>query len=102
MVDNSICLNMIVKDESHIIESTLKNIIDKINISYWVICDTGSSDNTKEIIKRFFKEKEIPGELHEHEWKDFSYNRNLALEISKTKSSYTFIFDADDEIIGNP
>ena len=47
----TICLNMIVKNESHIIETTLNNIINHITIDYWVISDTGSTDNTKEIIK---------------------------------------------------
>ena len=55
--DATICLNMIVKDESHIIKETLQKLCNKINFSYWVICDTGSSDNTPEIIQEFFKEK---------------------------------------------
>ena len=50
----SICLNMIVKDESQIIVKTLTNLCVKINFDYWVICDTGSSDNTKELIQEFF------------------------------------------------
>ena len=43
-----ICLNMIVKNESHIIETTLITILKYID--YWVISDTGSTDNTIEII----------------------------------------------------
>jgi glycosyltransferase involved in cell wall biosynthesis len=54
-MSKTICLNMIVKDESHVIEKTLENIISKVPITYWVISDTGSSDNTKEIITNFFK-----------------------------------------------
>ena len=30
----SVCLNMIVKDESHIIEKTLEMLCNKINFSY--------------------------------------------------------------------
>ena len=96
-----ISLNMIVKDESHIIKKTLQNILDKVKIDYWVICDTGSSDNTINIIKEVFKEKNIPGELYEDDWKDFSHNRNLALNRVYNKSDYVLIFDADDEIHGN-
>ena len=51
MQKQTICLNMIVKNESHIIEKTLENICNKIKISYWVISDTGSTDNTVELIK---------------------------------------------------
>lgn len=97
----TICLNMIVKNESHVIVKTLNNLCDKINFSYWVICDTGSTDNTKELITDFFKEKNIPGELVEHEWKDFGHNRTVALESAYNKTDLLFIFDADDEIVGD-
>ena len=51
MTKSTICLNMIVKNESHIILSTLKNVLEHINIDYWVISDTGSTDDTIDIIK---------------------------------------------------
>jgi hypothetical protein len=94
----SICLNMIVKNESHIIKKTLDNILKYIPLSYWVISDTGSTDDTKEIIQEYFKNKNIPGELFEDEWVDFGYNRTLALEYAFKKSDFLFIFDADDSI----
>ena len=47
----TLCLNMIVKDESHIIEQTLENICQHFKLDYWVISDTGSSDRTPEIIE---------------------------------------------------
>lgn len=92
---------MIVKDESHIIINTLTNLTKYINFSYWVICDTGSSDNTKELITDFFKKANIPGELIKTPWKDFGTNRTLALMHAYNKSDYAFVFDADDEIKGN-
>jgi len=95
-----ICLNMIVKNESEVIEATLTNLCEYIPFSYWVISDTGSTDSTKEIIKSFFDKKGIPGELVEHEWRDFAYNRTKALECAYQKSDYLFIFDADDRIHG--
>ena len=97
----SICLNMIVKNESHVVLKTLNNLCSYIDFSYWVICDTGSTDNTKELIKDFFKEKNINGELVEHKWKDFGYNRSNALKAAYNKTDYVFIFDADDEIVGD-
>ena len=97
----TICLNMIVKDESHIILKTLQNICDKINIDYWVICDTGSTDNTPEIIQNFFNSKDIRGELHFDKWENFAHNRSLALQYAYDKTDLLFIFDADDEIVGN-
>ena len=97
----TICLNMIVKDESHIIRHTLELLCNKIHFSYWVICDTGSTDNTKQIIVDFFAEKEIDGELHSHVWKDFAHNRTLALNEAFNKTDLLFVFDADDEIHGD-
>lgn len=92
---------MIVKNESHVIEKTLEQLTSVFNFSYWVICDTGSTDNTQNIIKTFFKNKNIEGELLQHEWKDFGYNRTLALEAVYNKSDYVLIFDADDSVHGN-
>jgi GR25 family glycosyltransferase involved in LPS biosynthesis len=92
---------MIVKNESHVIEKTLSKILQYIDITYWVISDTGSTDNTRELIKNFFNKRNIDGELVEHEWKDFGYNRTKALEVAYNKTDYLFIFDADDDIHGN-
>jgi GR25 family glycosyltransferase involved in LPS biosynthesis len=92
---------MIVKDESHIIRETLEKLCEKINFDYWVISDTGSTDDTPNIIKEFFKEKNIDGELYFDEWKNFAYNRTLALEYAYQKTDYLLVFDADDEIYGD-
>ena len=97
----TICLNMIVKNESHIIEETLTHLLKYIQFDYWVISDTGSTDLTREIIKEFFKSRNIPGELVEHAWQDFGYNRTKAFEAAYNKSDYVFVWDADDEIYGN-
>jgi beta-1,4-mannosyl-glycoprotein beta-1,4-N-acetylglucosaminyltransferase len=97
----TICLNMIVKNESHIIQNTLEKLCSKINFSYWVICDTGSTDNTKEIIREFFKNKNIHGELHCDEWVNFAHNRTIALSKAFSKTDLLLVFDADDEIVGD-
>ena len=97
----SMCLNMIVKNESHVIKETLVNLCSYFNFSYWVICDTGSTDGTQQIIRDFFGEKGISGELLEHEWRDFGYNRSLALYAAYDKTDYLLVFDADDRIVGD-
>ena len=91
---------MIVKNESHIIKETLINITNYLNIQYYVICDTGSTDNTKEIIQLFFNEKKIDGEIFDIPWENFGKNRTIALEKAYKKTDYLFIFDADDKIHG--
>jgi glycosyltransferase involved in cell wall biosynthesis len=94
---------MIVKNESAIIRSTLENLTSYVKFAYWVICDTGSTDGTQNIIQTFFAEKNIPGELHQDEWKDFGHNRSLALQraYESKKADYLLIFDADDAFRGN-
>ena len=97
----TICLNMIVKNESRIIADTLRKLCDKIKFDYWVICDTGSTDNTIDIIRDFFRKEKIDGEIFCHEWKDFGHNRSIALAAAYEKTDYVLIFDADDEIVGD-
>lgn len=94
-----ICLNMIVRDESHIIRETLESIVKYID--YYVISDTGSVDNTKEVIKDFFDEKGIPGEIYDDPWKYFGPSRSKALEHARGKSQYVWIIDADDLVVGD-
>ena len=95
-----LCLNMIVKNESHIIQDKLDKLLKKIKFDYYVICDTGSTDNTKQIIKSLFDIHNLDGEIFDHEWSDFGTNRTKALQSAYGKSEYIFIFDADDEIQG--
>lgn len=97
----TICLNMIVKNESAIIRDTLENIIAHISLDYYVISDTGSDDNTAEIIEQFFAEKGIKGEIHHDKWVNFAHNRNCALQHAQGKTDYVLIFDADDRFEGN-
>ena len=109
-----ICLNMIVKNEAHIIRETLENVWKYIQ--YYVINDTGSTDNTVEVIKEFFNEKGIPGEVIIHEFRTctchsgiykkydffhFGWNRTFALSQCWGKSEYIWIMDADDVIVGD-
>lgn len=90
----SVCLVMIVKNESEVIKRCIDSVKDYI--SYWVICDTGSTDGTQDIIKSTMEEYGIPGELHEHEWVDYGTNRTKSLELSQDKGDYRLIIDADD------
>ncbi|MCK4934113.1 MAG: glycosyltransferase family 2 protein [Simkaniaceae bacterium] len=87
-----ICLNMIVKDEAHVIERALNSVLEKID--YWVIVDTGSTDGTQEIILEALRD--IPGELIERPWVNFGYNRQEALEYAKDRADYLLFLDADD------
>jgi tetratricopeptide (TPR) repeat protein len=95
----TICLNMIVKNEAHVIKDVLACMSKYID--YYVICDTGSTDNTEQEITTFMNAKKINGEIHHHEWKNFGHNRSLALTAAIGKGDYVWIIDADDLIDGN-
>ena len=90
---------MIVKNNSNIIQSTL-SILSKY-IDYWIISDTGSTDNTIEIIKNYFNKVNIPGELFKDEWVDFGTNRTIALKYAYNKCDYIWIVDPNHILQGN-
>lgn len=90
-----ICLNMIVKNESAIIQRLIDSVLPLID-SY-CICDTGSTDKTPELIENYFKLKGIPGKVVYEPFRDFGYNRTKALEFCRDlpDADYLLLIDAD-------
>ncbi|MDE7107094.1 MAG: glycosyltransferase [Clostridiales bacterium] len=80
-------LSMIVKNENEVLSRVLdgiKDVVDEI-----VIVDTGSTDNTMEIARRY------TDKVYSFDWvNDFSAARNFAL--SKVTADYWIWLDADD------
>jgi len=104
-----IVLNMIVKNEASIIERCLNSLLEIIDA--FVICDTGSTDNTIQVINDWKKKNKVAGKIYTHQWINFEHNRNLALERcqewifenSQEDKNYICIIDADDYlVIENP
>ena len=89
----TVCLNMIVKNESKIIERLLHSVLPIIDT--YCICDTGSTDDTKNIIKKFFDKVNIKGKIIEEPFKNFGYNRTFALKEAKNMADYLLFLDAD-------
>lgn len=94
----SICLNMIVRDESSNLErlfNSLRGVID-----YYVILDTGSTDDTIEKIATLGADLKISGVVDSAEWTgNFGEMRQQALDLAYLKSpcSHILILDADEE-----
>jgi len=95
-----ICLNMIVRNEAHIVGEVLDATAPYI--SSWVVVDTGSNDGTQDLIENHMSRLGIPGELHERPWRDFGHNRSEALTLAQGHGDYIWVMDADDTVVGTP
>ena len=89
--DQTIGLCMMVRNEEAILERCLKSVKDLVDS--WVVCDTGSHDGTRELVKSVLGE--LPGELHDTEWVDFGHNRSELMEIAQGSADYLLLIDAD-------
>lgn len=89
----SICLNSIVKNESAVILRMLQSVVSIVDT--YCICDTGSTDNTIDLIKNFFDERSIHGVVISEPFIDFQHNRNVALKACEGMSDYVLLVDAD-------
>lgn len=88
MITISFC--MIVKNEEDVIKNCLESIKDLVDEI--IIIDTGSTDKTKEIAKKF------TDKIYDFQWiNDFSAARNFS--FSKATQDYIFYLDADDILL---
>jgi glycosyltransferase involved in cell wall biosynthesis len=87
----SLCLNMIVKNEAHVIRRCLDSV--RPFVSHWVIVDTGSTDGTQDVIGAHFAG--MPGTLYERPWRDFGTNRSEAISLARAHGDYVIVMDAD-------
>jgi len=103
-----IILNLICKNEEEVIERCLNSVVDFIDAI--VICDTGSTDNTINVIKKWQEDNNIGGIILSQPFVNFEHNRNLALEACKqwiaenseeedVKNNYICFIDADDYLV---
>lgn len=105
------CLNMIVKNEAHIIIDCLTNMLPYIDC--YCIIDTGSTDQTVDLIRDFFQGRGIEGKVVVHDFANcqchekqysffhFGLNRSYAITSAAGMSDYLFVMDADDRVTGD-
>lgn len=84
---------MIVKNEGKIISRALNAVLSIIDT--YCICDTGSTDDTIEIIQTFFNQHNIPGKIVQEPFKNFEHNRNYAMDCCAGMADYLLLIDAD-------
>lgn len=107
--DVKICLVMMVKNDTQIVERNLykvKEIVDCISI-----CDIGAPELTKWSIEQFMRVNRIPGKIHSQEWINFGINRTLSVQAAQktieelgfdTHATYLLILDPDEGVAIHP
>ena len=95
-----IALLMMVKNEQKRLQITLdsvENVVDSL-----IIFDTGSTDNTIQIIKDFSKKTGIPLNLKQGDFVNFSQSRNVSLSFADEIDNVDFLLllDCNDEVKG--
>jgi len=97
---SSLCLNLIVRNEAAIIDRLVNSVSPYI--SSYVVCDTGSTDDTVSRIRNAFGVRGIPGQVHCIPFVDFGQARNEALWLGRACDAvfdYFLLADADMELI---
>lgn len=106
----AIVLVMIVRNESSNILRCLSSVMDSIHGA--VIVDTGSTDDTMQLVRSFFDVMQnIPLVLEQRPWRNFGHNRNEAMRLAETlvrthnayrsrRDVYFLLLDADMELDG--
>jgi len=104
-----LALNFICKDESHVIGKMLescKTITDLI-----VVNDTGSTDGTQDIIRKFGEDNNIPTYVFERPFDDFEKSRNHSIQKLKevvaelgwdANKVHGYWFDCDETLVIDP
>lgn len=87
----TIGLCMIVRDEEEVIARCIESV--RPLISSWTIVDTGSTDETAELVQELLGD--LPGELHHSDWVDFGTNRSELMRLATGSADYLLLIDAD-------
>ncbi len=104
-----LALNFICKNESHVIGKMLESC--KTMTDLIVVNDTGSTDGTQDIIRKFGEENNIPTYVFERPFDDFEKSRNHAMQKLRDvvqelgwnpDQVHGYWFDCDETLIIDP
>ena len=87
----TIALCMIVRNEAEILGRCFESVGGLIDS--WVICDTGSTDATREVVRSGLAA--VPGQLLDVPWVDFGHNRTELMAAARGTADYLLLLDAD-------
>lgn len=94
--EKTICLTMIVKNES----ANMVRLLDSLESIIDMICivDTGSTDDTPIIIEHWGMTHDMPTTVHSEPFRNFAYNRTHSAQMAKKtypEADYLLLSDAD-------
>jgi glycosyltransferase involved in cell wall biosynthesis len=104
-----IIILLMIKNESKIIRRSIDSTLHFADAI--LIEDTGSTDNTVEVIEEHFKTVKIPSKLTQHPWKNFGYSRSHSLDSVREfckelqwdpMRTYALAMDADMNLVVGP
>src|SRR5262249_54076723 len=102
MADTRVVLCMIVRNEEAVISRCLNAVLP--HVDGYVVCDTGSTDRTVELVEEAAACFAKPGRVIEHVWHDFGHNRTLSAREARAWTqaqgwpldrTYLLFLDAD-------
>jgi glycosyltransferase involved in cell wall biosynthesis len=92
-------LLMMVKNEHKRLQVSLDSVVGHVDAL--IFYDTGSTDNTIEIIEKFSEKHKINLYLKRGDFVDFSTSRNVSLDFADTVDvMYILLMDCNDELKG--
>ena len=86
---------IMVKNEAPRIVKTMSSLVGYAGI--FVIMDTGSEDDTVQVVKDYCKKKRLRLHLFEEPFIDFATSRNRLLQECQGKSDFIITLDANEE-----
>lgn len=84
---------IMVKNESSVIAD-----IFNVDVDHFVVLDTGSTDNTIEIIEQTCREKKKTCIIYTKPFVDYSTSRNHLLDLCHGLSDYILLLDANEKV----
>jgi glycosyltransferase involved in cell wall biosynthesis len=96
-----------VKNESRIIERLMESVKGKVDAI--IVCDTGSTDNTKELAISWMKKNGVKGDVYEYPFVNFGKSRTKSFECCQdwvkmvgwdSRECWALLLDGDMRLTG--
>lgn len=94
-----VCLCMMVRNESRVIERALDSVVRDVDA--WFVADTGSTDDTPSLVARRMERERLPGRMLRTSFVDFGTSRTETVDGARRFCldrgiDYLLLLDADE------